>query len=115
MMTDNEELVERVARAIYAENPDIRMMNGIQSTLSWDETGSWNRLLHRKMARGAIEASGLEQLHNRVERLDLALGSLVSGDHHYDGDCIVIQCDSHSDAIARVRVARAALTGEHNG
>ncbi len=38
-----------------------------------------------------------------------ALGRLLDGDAHYDGGEIHIVCDSHSDAIARMRLGRAAL------
>jgi hypothetical protein len=39
----------------------------------------------------------------------VALASLVDQDVTYEGPQIVIRCDSHADAIERVRKARAAL------
>jgi hypothetical protein len=61
MTKASDNLVERVARAIYAENPDTSMGNATRS-LTWEETGAWNRLLHCKMARAAIEATRIEKL-----------------------------------------------------
>jgi hypothetical protein len=39
-----------------------------------------------------------------------ALASLVDGDLHYADNTIVIHCDSHGEAIRRVRIARDALS-----
>ncbi len=58
----------------------------------------------------ASEAStALTSALDEIERLEKALGSLVDGDCTYDGNRIIIQCESHSEAITRMRLSRAAL------
>lgn len=44
-----------------------------------------------------------------IEGLLVALTALCGANVHYDGNEIHIPCDSHSDAIARMRIARHAV------
>lgn len=54
-------------------------------------------------------AAAILALLDENERLRATLKSLCDGDCTYDGDRIIIQCDSHSDAITRMRLARAEI------
>lgn len=68
----DEELVERVARALATKHYVERLKTA--ATDPWitkNVDGNWQ--IFTADALTAIEASGLEQLHNRVERLTLAL------------------------------------------
>lgn len=57
------------------------------------------------------------KMGSETEKADLveALASLIEQNVVYDGNFIRIECDSHGDAIERVRLARAVLAKATGG
>ena len=93
-MADNEELVERVARALEG----FTLGNPIHA------------------ARAAIEATRIEELLNRVERREVALrkAKTLLLCSRSETDCMGKRYylpDEHAALLAEID---AALTGEHN-
>lgn len=112
-MPDNEELVERVALALLP----------LRYASQFDATA---------LARAAIEATRIEQLHNRVERLTEAVtpsgdtkaayhGEFSFNIEEWDDDAacerirkVYVPWDTVKQIMAAIK-ARAALTGDQNG
>jgi len=51
----------------------------------------------------------IEGLEARLNALVAAAKALADPDCYYDGNNIVIRCDSHGDAMRRMRLLRGAL------
>ena len=100
--TVDEELVERVALAIESADEDSGY-DYDHLRLEHERLSDWN--IH--LALAAIEASGFL---NRVERLEDALRCLL--DRFIETE---VEQGRDPKKQSEVILARAALTGEHNG
>jgi hypothetical protein len=79
-MTDQtRDIVERVARAIYADaQAEARKLGAPEPLPTFEEDEEDSRLLCIRMAKAAIEAAGVEALTKRVAELEETMRKIES-------------------------------------
>ena len=90
-MTDDDALVEAVARAICR----VRLMEADGYDI-WDAVGEWDRISFRNEARAALSATPLAQYRAALEEITLIHRDAVT---------------MHTTTLKCVHIARKALEG----